>query len=159
MTKIIERVAEHYDTQETEFGRTYTWCPEYVVLECTKCAKKMTITIPGATGTPLRILAYPFNTHTQGAFPKSGMPETHFPGRPLLGISVNRMRVEFLYGRISQHATDTPLQARRHNRDGYPDITPGKDEHRECRGAVQDRGRRTNKSDGACVSRVSPSIQ
>ena len=26
------------------------------------------ITIPGATGTPLRILAYPFNTHTRGAF-------------------------------------------------------------------------------------------
>ena len=44
MTKIIERVAEHYDTQETEFARTYTWCPEYVVLECTKCAKKMTLT-------------------------------------------------------------------------------------------------------------------
>ena len=55
---------------------------------------------------------------------------TEMPRRALLGISVNRMRVEFLYGRISQHATDTPLQARRHNRDGYPDITPGKDEHR-----------------------------
>src|SRR5215204_1531395 len=27
-----------------------------------------TITIPGATGTPLSILAYPFNTHTRGAF-------------------------------------------------------------------------------------------
>ena len=56
------------------------------------------------------------------------MPETHFPRRTLLGSWVNRMRVEFLYGRISQHATDAPLQARRHNRDGYPDITPGKDE-------------------------------
>ena len=45
MTKIIERVAEHYNTkEETEFGRTYTWCPEYVVLACTKCAKKMTLT-------------------------------------------------------------------------------------------------------------------
>ena len=44
MTKIIERVAEHYDTQEMEFGRTYIWCPECVVLECTKCAKKMTLT-------------------------------------------------------------------------------------------------------------------
>jgi hypothetical protein len=42
--KIIERVAEHYDTQEMEFGRTYIWCPESVVLECSKCAKKMTLT-------------------------------------------------------------------------------------------------------------------
>src|ERR687898_529733 len=99
MTKIIERVAEHYDTHEVEFGTTYIWCPESVVLECTKCAKKMTLTrselidtqpececgkghsasareevvlelvdedtrpttIRGATGTPPRILAYPFN--------------------------------------------------------------------------------------------------
>ena len=44
MTKIVERVAEHYDTQEMEFGTTYIWCPEYVVLECTKCAKNMTLT-------------------------------------------------------------------------------------------------------------------
>ena len=44
MTKIIERVPEHYDTQELEFGTTYIWCPESVVLECTKCAKKMTLT-------------------------------------------------------------------------------------------------------------------
>ena len=44
MMKIIERVAEHYDTQEMEFGRTYIWCPESVVLECSKCAKKMTLT-------------------------------------------------------------------------------------------------------------------
>ena len=44
MTKIIERVAEHYETQELEFGRTYRWCPECVVLECTKCAKQMTLT-------------------------------------------------------------------------------------------------------------------
>ena len=42
--KIIERIAEHYDTQEMEFGRTYIWCPESVVLECSKCAKKMTLT-------------------------------------------------------------------------------------------------------------------
>jgi hypothetical protein len=44
MVKMIERVAEHYDTQEMEFGRTYIWCPESMVLECTKCAKKMTLT-------------------------------------------------------------------------------------------------------------------
>jgi hypothetical protein len=42
--KVIERIAEHYDTQEVEFGRTYTWCPESVVLECSKCGKKMTLT-------------------------------------------------------------------------------------------------------------------
>ena len=44
MVKIIERVAEHYDTQELEFGRNYTWCPESVVLECSKCGKKMPLT-------------------------------------------------------------------------------------------------------------------
>ena len=44
MSKIVERIAEHYDTQEMEFGTTYIWCPESVVLECTKCAKKMTLT-------------------------------------------------------------------------------------------------------------------
>ena len=42
--KIIERVAEHYDTQEVEFGRTYIWSPESVVMECSKCGKKMTLT-------------------------------------------------------------------------------------------------------------------
>ena len=40
--KIIERVAEHYDVQETEFGRIYSWCPESVVLEC-KCGKRTTL--------------------------------------------------------------------------------------------------------------------
>jgi hypothetical protein len=49
--QIIERVAEHYDTQEMEFGRTYTWCPECVVLECSKCGKKMTLTRAELIGT------------------------------------------------------------------------------------------------------------
>jgi hypothetical protein len=40
--KIIERVAEHYDVQEMEFGRLYRWCPESVVIEC-KCGKRMTL--------------------------------------------------------------------------------------------------------------------
>jgi hypothetical protein len=40
--KIIERVAEHYDTQEMEFGRTYIWSPECVVVEC-KCGKSKTL--------------------------------------------------------------------------------------------------------------------
>src|SRR4051812_3948778 len=41
--QVIERVAEHYDTQEMEFGRIYSWCPECVVVEC-KCGKRRTLT-------------------------------------------------------------------------------------------------------------------
>jgi hypothetical protein len=41
--QVIERVAEHYDTHETEFGRIYHWCPECVVVEC-KCGKRKTLT-------------------------------------------------------------------------------------------------------------------
>lgn len=41
--RVVERVAEHYDTQEVEFGRSYRWCPEYVVVEC-KCGKRKTLT-------------------------------------------------------------------------------------------------------------------
>jgi hypothetical protein len=37
--RVIERVAEHYDAQETEFGRIYRWCPECVVVEC-KCGRR-----------------------------------------------------------------------------------------------------------------------
>jgi hypothetical protein len=40
--QVIERVPEHYDTQETQFGRLYRWCPECVVLEC-KCGKRKTL--------------------------------------------------------------------------------------------------------------------
>ena len=40
--KVIERVAEHYDAKETEFGRIYRWCPEGVVVEC-KCGKRKTL--------------------------------------------------------------------------------------------------------------------
>ncbi|MBA3474510.1 MAG: hypothetical protein H0T57_15040 [Rubrobacter sp.] len=43
MMKVIERVAEHYDMQEVEFGRSYSWCPECVVVEC-KCGKRVTLT-------------------------------------------------------------------------------------------------------------------
>jgi hypothetical protein len=32
--RIIERVAEHYDVQEVEFGKVYIWCVEEVVVEC-----------------------------------------------------------------------------------------------------------------------------
>jgi hypothetical protein len=40
--QLIERVAEHYDTQETQFCRIYRWCPECVVVEC-KCGKRKTL--------------------------------------------------------------------------------------------------------------------
>ena len=39
--RIIERVAEHYDTQVVEYGRVYRWQPESVVVECS-CGKRMT---------------------------------------------------------------------------------------------------------------------
>jgi hypothetical protein len=37
--RVIERVAEHYDAQDTEFGTIYKWYPEWVV-EC-KCGRRM----------------------------------------------------------------------------------------------------------------------
>jgi hypothetical protein len=40
--RVIERVAEHYDTQEMEFGRIYRWCPECVVVEC-DCGERTTL--------------------------------------------------------------------------------------------------------------------
>ncbi|HZY64743.1 MAG TPA: hypothetical protein VFE21_02550 [Rubrobacteraceae bacterium] len=33
--KIVERIPAHYEVQEVEdFGRSYRWCPEQIVLEC-----------------------------------------------------------------------------------------------------------------------------
>jgi hypothetical protein len=40
--RVIERIAEHYDVQESPFGRAYRWSPEQVVVECGKCAKRTT---------------------------------------------------------------------------------------------------------------------
>ncbi len=37
--RVVERIAEHYDAQEVEFGRVYRWCPERVVVEC-DCGKR-----------------------------------------------------------------------------------------------------------------------
>ena len=42
--QVIERIAEHYDVQEMPFGRDYRYSPEQVVIECSKCAKRMTHT-------------------------------------------------------------------------------------------------------------------
>ncbi len=39
--QIIKRQAEHYDTQEMEFGWVYKWQPESVIVEC-GCGKRMT---------------------------------------------------------------------------------------------------------------------
>jgi len=41
---ILERIPEHYDAQEMEFGQVYHWCPEYVVVECDSCGKRTTLT-------------------------------------------------------------------------------------------------------------------
>ena len=42
--RIVERIPEHYETQEVEdFGRVYRWCPEQVVLECGACGTRMTL--------------------------------------------------------------------------------------------------------------------
>jgi hypothetical protein len=32
--QIIELLEEHYEVQEVPFGRSYKWCPEYLVVEC-----------------------------------------------------------------------------------------------------------------------------
>ena len=42
--QIIERTEGHYDVLQLEFGTVYRWCPKCVVLECSNCAKKMTLT-------------------------------------------------------------------------------------------------------------------
>ena len=39
--RVVERKAEHYDVEEMPFGRHYRWAPEQVVLECSKCGKRM----------------------------------------------------------------------------------------------------------------------
>jgi len=39
--QIIEYLAEHYETQEVPFGRSYKWCPESAVVVC-ECGKRAT---------------------------------------------------------------------------------------------------------------------
>ena len=39
--RIVERLAGHYETQDVEFGKVYTWRPESVVAEC-ECGKDHT---------------------------------------------------------------------------------------------------------------------
>ena len=40
--RIVERIAGHYDAEEVEFGRVYTWHPECVVAEC-ECGRRATL--------------------------------------------------------------------------------------------------------------------
>jgi hypothetical protein len=42
--QVIERIAGHYDVRERPFGRDYRWSLEQVVIECSKCAKRVTPT-------------------------------------------------------------------------------------------------------------------
>ncbi len=39
--EIIERIAEHYEAQDVQYGRVYKWCPESVVVQCA-CGKRAT---------------------------------------------------------------------------------------------------------------------
>jgi hypothetical protein len=43
--RIVERLAGHYDAQDVEFGKIYTWYPESVVAEC-ECGKRATYERP-----------------------------------------------------------------------------------------------------------------
>ena len=40
--KIIERIREHYDVEEVEFGKIYKWCPEGIIVEC-ECSQTWTV--------------------------------------------------------------------------------------------------------------------
>ena len=43
--KIVECIPAHYEVEEvSDFGRSYRWCPEQVVLECGGCKKRMPLT-------------------------------------------------------------------------------------------------------------------
>ena len=46
--RIVERVAEHYDVEEREFGRVYRWRPASVVVEC-YCGEKSSLTLSKTT--------------------------------------------------------------------------------------------------------------
>jgi hypothetical protein len=40
--QIVERVAEHYEEREVEYGRAYKWHPELVTIECS-CGKRLAL--------------------------------------------------------------------------------------------------------------------
>jgi hypothetical protein len=39
--RVVERIAGHYEVQDVEFGKVYTWHPESVVAEC-ECGQRAT---------------------------------------------------------------------------------------------------------------------
>ena len=39
--RVVERIAGHYEVQDVEFGKVYTWRPESVVAEC-ECGQRAT---------------------------------------------------------------------------------------------------------------------
>jgi hypothetical protein len=41
--QVIERIPEHYEVEEVEFGNVYSWHPESVVVECRACGKRMAL--------------------------------------------------------------------------------------------------------------------
>ena len=43
--RIVEHLAGHYEDQDVEFGKVYTWCPETVVIEC-ECGNRATYERP-----------------------------------------------------------------------------------------------------------------
>jgi hypothetical protein len=43
MVQLIERIPEHYEVEEVEFGRVYSWRPESVIVECRACGKRMAV--------------------------------------------------------------------------------------------------------------------
>jgi hypothetical protein len=47
--QVIERLEEHYELQEVPFGRSYTWCPECIVVEC-DCGERFTFKMSSIIG-------------------------------------------------------------------------------------------------------------
>jgi hypothetical protein len=43
--RVVEHLAGHYEDQDVEFGKVYTWYPETVVAEC-ECGKRITYERP-----------------------------------------------------------------------------------------------------------------
>ena len=47
--QVIERLEEHYELQEVPFGRSYTWCPEGIEVEC-DCGERLTFKMSAIIG-------------------------------------------------------------------------------------------------------------
>jgi hypothetical protein len=47
--QVIERLEEHYELQEVPFGRSYTWCPECIVVEC-DCGVRLVFKVSALRG-------------------------------------------------------------------------------------------------------------